>query len=241
MGGGCWGFPEDAEPALPLPRSSTGRSSVPRIAASPAGLRLGELSQQVLALTVAFPRDKEGGKILMWKEAVPGKQGLAWQSLPPKEPGTTTVFCSRNVRSQMNSPANLGLSVRFPTGPGENSSNLAKCSFLSFPCHFSCVLLVSSVPWVGPSVCPSIGGTCWRAAAFPWSACGFKVLPLIGFALTYGQSGFLPPLRRDRGSEPEHAPGGLATVGGDTPQPPAPRDRAPKPHRDRAALRHMLP
>lgn len=64
QGGGCQGFHEDAEPALPLPLlcSSTGRSSVPRIAASPAGLRLGELSQQVPALTVAFPRDKEGEK-----------------------------------------------------------------------------------------------------------------------------------------------------------------------------------
>lgn len=56
MGGGCRCIPKDAEPALPLPRSSTGRSSIPRIAASPAGLRLGELSQQVPALTVAFPR-----------------------------------------------------------------------------------------------------------------------------------------------------------------------------------------
>lgn len=66
VGGGCQGFHEDAEPALPLPLpllcSSTGRSSVPRIAASPAGLRLGEPSQQVPALTVAFPRDKEGEK-----------------------------------------------------------------------------------------------------------------------------------------------------------------------------------
>lgn len=76
---------------------------------------------------------------------------------------------------------------------GENSSDLAKRSFLSIPGHFSCVLLVSSSLWVDPSVCLSIGGTCWWAASSPWSACGFKVLPLIGFVLTYGQSGFLPP------------------------------------------------
>lgn len=87
VGGGCQGFHEDAEPALPLLCSSTGRSSVPRIAASPARLRLGELSQRVLALTVAFPRDKERGKILTWKEMVPGKQGIVQQSLPLKEPG----------------------------------------------------------------------------------------------------------------------------------------------------------
>lgn len=87
VGGGCQGFHEDVEPALPLPLpcSSTGRSSIPRIAASPAGLRLGELSQRVPALTVAFPRDKEGGKILTWKEMLPGKQGIVQQSLPLKE------------------------------------------------------------------------------------------------------------------------------------------------------------
>lgn len=70
---GCWCFPGDAEPALPLPCSSTGRSSIPRIA-SP-GLSLGELSQQVPALTLTFPRGikgKERGKVLTWKKEDPG-------------------------------------------------------------------------------------------------------------------------------------------------------------------------
>lgn len=39
------------------------------------------------------------------------------------------------------------------------------------------------------------------------------MLLLIGFALTYGQSGFFPPSDKGRGSEPEHAHGGLAIVG----------------------------
>lgn len=74
--------------------------------------------------------------------------------------------------------------------PGENSSDLAKRSIILLPYHFSCVLLFSSSAWVGSSVSLSSGSTYWRSAPSPQSACDFKVLPLIGFVMVYGRSGF---------------------------------------------------
>lgn len=53
-------------------------------------------------------------------------------------------------------PCEFGTFRVIPHRPRENSSDLAKRSFLSLPCHFSCVLLVSSSLWVGPSICPLV-------------------------------------------------------------------------------------
>lgn len=107
-GSGWWVLvlPRDAEPALPLPCSSTGRSSIPRIA-SP-GLSLGELSQQVPALTLAFPRGIKGKE--RGKSPNGGKSGSWRQEASVQGVGRTLCF-QHNCQVTDNSPANLGLFV----------------------------------------------------------------------------------------------------------------------------------
>jgi len=60
----------------------------------------------------------------------------------------------------------------------------------------------------------------WRAAPSPRSACGFEALLLIGFVLTYGQSGFLRP-SDGAGVRSLNARAGVS------PRPPAPRGQEP--------------
>lgn len=92
----------------------------------------------------------------MWKEVVPGKQGVMQQSLPLKEQGENCVLRQKHqVADEF--PCEFGTLSDSPWAWGEHLRlEKKKCSFLSLPCHFSCVLLVSSFPWVSPlclSVC----------------------------------------------------------------------------------------